>query len=93
MCQHYHVVFDDNFITVLYIESGTIPPNWGDIIKYSLEMATAEYINLEDTWLNGPPGSVGAKDNISDPFAVVTYYHKLQKTNTTGFYLPKPNLI
>ena len=25
---HYHVVFDDDFTTVPYMESGTLPPSW-----------------------------------------------------------------
>ena len=56
-------------------------------------MATAEDVNLADTWLNGPPGSVGEKDQLSITFYVVTNHHKRQKTNTTGSSLPKPNPI
>ena len=89
----YYIVFDDAFTTVPYMEYGTIPPNWEDLVKYSSEIYTSKDINLLDTWLNGPPGSVGAKDQISDPFDVVTYHHKSQNTNTTGSSLPKPNPI
>ena len=28
----YHVVFDDKFTTVKYIEQGTMPPNWADLV-------------------------------------------------------------
>ena len=56
-------------------------------------MATAEDVNLADTWLNGPPGSLGAKDQLSDAFSVVTNHHKHQNTNTTGSSPPKPNPI
>ena len=49
----YHVVFDDDFSTVPYMEAGTLPPNWGDLVKYSSEMATTTDIDLADTWLNG----------------------------------------
>ena len=58
------------------MESGTIPPNWEYLIKYSLEMDTDKDVNLTDIWLNVTPGSVGAKDQISDPFVVVTNHHK-----------------
>ena len=37
----YHVVFDDDFTTVPYMEAGTLPYNWEDLVKYSSEMATA----------------------------------------------------
>ena len=89
----YYVVFDDAFTTVKYMESGTIPPNWEDIVKYLSEISTSKDINFLDTWLNGPPRSVGAKDQISDPFDVMTYHHKRQKTNTTGSSPPNPNPI
>ena len=54
-------------------------------------MATAEDVNLVDTWLNGPPRSVGAKDQLSDTFAVVTNHHKCQKINATGSSPPNTN--
>ena len=28
----YHVVFDNNFTTVPYMEAGTLPPNWQELI-------------------------------------------------------------
>ena len=33
----YHVLFDDNFSTVTYMEAGEVPPNWPDLVKYSSE--------------------------------------------------------
>ena len=38
----YHVVFDDDFTTVTYMEAGTLPPNWKELIKHSSEMDTTE---------------------------------------------------
>jgi hypothetical protein len=31
----YHVVFDDDFTMVPYMEAGTIPPHWSDILQTS----------------------------------------------------------
>ena len=30
----YHVVFDDDFTTVPYMEAGTLPPNWQELIEH-----------------------------------------------------------
>ena len=53
------------------MEAGTVPTNWEDIVKYSSETATTKVVTLADTWLNGPP-DMGAMDQLSDTFAVVT---------------------
>ena len=45
----FHVIFDDNFSTVAYMEADTIPPNWKELVKYSSERATAEDVALADT--------------------------------------------
>ena len=44
-------------------------------------MATAQYIDLADTWLRFQPNG-GASDPLSDPLYIVTVHHKSQKTNT-----------
>ena len=49
----YHVVFDNYFSTVTFMEASTIPRNWEDLVKYSSERATTKDVTLEDTWLNG----------------------------------------
>ncbi|KAL7532041.1 hypothetical protein ACHAXR_004390 [Thalassiosira sp. AJA248-18] len=80
----FHVVFDDDFSTVPYMEAGTIPPNWDELVKYSSERATAEDVELVDTWLNSSSQDVDAKDRLNDPFAIVTDHHKRRQTETTG---------
>ena len=57
----YYVVFEDDFSTVPYMKAGMLPPNWEDHVKYSSEMATTKYVNLEYTWLNGQSAE-GAMD-------------------------------
>ena len=56
----FQVVFDDEFSTVYYMKVGTIPPNWENIVKYSSEMATAQDVDLEDTWLRGQYNKYGS---------------------------------
>ena len=38
----YHIVLDDTFLTVPYMDAGTVPPHWEDLLKYSSEKATDE---------------------------------------------------
>ena len=45
----YHVVFDNDFTTVPYMEAGTLPPNWEDLVKYTSGVATTKYVDLADT--------------------------------------------
>jgi hypothetical protein len=42
----YHVVFDDHFTTVPYMEAGTIPPYWSDLLQSSSELASEQAFNL-----------------------------------------------
>ena len=46
-------------------------------------MATPKDVNLAGTWLN-EKSNVGASDQISDPFEIVTNQHKRQNRNTPG---------
>ena len=48
-------------------------------------MATAQYVDLSETWLQGQSNK-GASDPLSYPFAIVTDHNKRQKTNTSGYY-------
>ena len=48
----YNVVFYDDFTTVTYMEAGTLPPNWKELIEHSSEMATTEDVFKADTWLS-----------------------------------------
>ena len=86
----FHVVFDDDFSTVSYMEAGTIPPNWEELVQYSSERATAEDVEMADTWLSSSSQNVEEKDRLNDPFAIVTDHHKRQKTDATGTKPPKP---
>ena len=82
----YHIVFDDDFSTVPYMEASTLPHNWEDLVKYSSEMATTTDIDLADTWLIGQ-SAAGATDQISDPFVIVTNHAKRPRTDIPGSQL------
>jgi hypothetical protein len=42
----YHVVFDDDFTTISYMEAGTITPHWSDLLQSSSELASKHPFNL-----------------------------------------------
>jgi hypothetical protein len=46
----YHVVFDEDFTIVPFMSSGTVPPNWAELVKLSTECATYENYKLSDSW-------------------------------------------
>jgi hypothetical protein len=75
----YPVVFDDDFTTVAYIEAGTIPPHWPDLVHSSSELASKQAFNLAEAWL-GSTGQDNSElkltDNpVVDLFAIVTDHH------------------
>jgi hypothetical protein len=82
----YHVVFDDDFTTVPYMEAGTIPPHWSDLLQSSSQLASKQVINIAQAWL----GSTGLDntdlqftDNpVIDPFAIVTDHHNSSITKS-----------
>ena len=47
----YHVIFDDNFTTVPYMNEQQVPPNWSNIVANSRELVTEEQFDLAKTWL------------------------------------------
>jgi hypothetical protein len=54
----YHVVFDNDFTTITYMEAGTIPPQRSDLLHSSSKLASKQAFNLAQAWL----GSTG-QDN------------------------------
>ena len=74
----YHIVFDDTFLTLPYMDAGTVPPHWEDLLKYSSKKATDEEFSLAGDWMDsigkvpGDHPNVPAGSRISDPFAVIT---------------------
>ena len=50
------------FSTVAHLRSGSVPPNWAQLIKNSSELVTEENYNLSRTWFQGieDPAETGA---------------------------------
>jgi hypothetical protein len=74
----YHVVFDNTFSTVPYMDVGTDPPHWEDLLKYSSVKATDEDFSLAKDWMEliekvpGDHSNVTPGSRITDSFAVIT---------------------
>ena len=73
----YHVVFDDTFSTVPYMDAGTHPPHWEDLLRHSSEKATDEDFELAQDWMDITerlPGQSNdtAGSRITDPYAVMS---------------------
>ncbi len=78
MSPQYHVVFDDTFSTIPYMDAGTVPPHWEDLLKHSSKKATDEEFSLAKDWMESIKKMTGdllnetAGSRITDSFAVVT---------------------
>ena len=42
----FHVVFDDDFTTIAYLDSTDATPNWASLVETSSELATTEQFQL-----------------------------------------------
>ncbi len=47
MSPQYHGVFDDTFSTVPYMDMGTVPPHWEDLLNHSSKKATDDEFLLQ----------------------------------------------
>ena len=62
----FHVVFDDEFTTVDYLESKIAPPNWISLAKHALEHSTPSQENLSYSWLHPDEPNVTNSDDKND---------------------------
>jgi hypothetical protein len=77
----YHVVFDDDFSTVPFMEKGKIPPNWEELYNNNRDLATDEDFNLAKSWYQQQANSVSGEDigpingnasqSVTNPFDVL----------------------
>ena len=81
----YHVVFDEDFNTVPFMERGEVPPNWDDLCKLCTESATDESVNLALEWMSGQQMDVHEdghlvpiQDRITNPFNIMPDQHDTQ---------------
>ena len=47
----YHVVFDDKFTTVKYLQSSEEPPNWQELFTHHIDRSTDEQQKLAEELL------------------------------------------
>ena len=59
----FHVVFDDNFMTVPHLQKCTVPPNWEKLVVGSREKSTEEFFDLPKTWFE-PTSDASAEEII-----------------------------
>jgi hypothetical protein len=55
--QH-HVVFDDTFLTIPFMDAGMVPPHWADLRNYSTKRATNKEFYLAEEWMKEMPDHV-----------------------------------
>ena len=65
----FHVVFDDSFTTVPFMDRGETPPNWAELVEHSRELVTEDRCELAETWLNqhNDSGTSDSPDPIMTP--------------------------
>ena len=61
----YHVVFDDKFSTVPYLQSSTPPPNWISLLENNSEQVLEKQQTLSREWLD-PTGSLKTNNIVSE---------------------------
>ena len=50
MSPQYHLVFDDDFTAVPYMNYNEVPSHWQALCGCSTECSTSESFDLDDTW-------------------------------------------
>jgi hypothetical protein len=63
-----HVVFDDHFTTVPFMEKNEVAPSWAQLIKKSCEKVTEEHYKFAKTWLfpDPKPGNISLPEQNQD---------------------------
>jgi hypothetical protein len=60
----YHVIFDDDFTTVTFMEGGEAPPNWEELSCLSAESAKDKSVDLALKWMSGQEINVGKDGHL-----------------------------
>ena len=61
----YHVVYDETFLTVSHMIYETIPPNWDEMCKNSVESATSGAFDLVELWFKQLTDT--SEDHVTNP--------------------------
>jgi hypothetical protein len=91
----YHVVFDDTFSTVPFMDNDMVSPHWADLHKHSTKRATDEEFNLAEEWMKEMPDHVdlpAAGSRLTDPFALIPDQNQAQPLASNKIY-PKASVI
>ena len=88
----FHVVFDDHYTTVPFMEKNEVPPHWAELVENSREKVTEENYELAQTWLfpDADPGDISMPErnqNVSGNFIGLpsnskTISHNVPQTNS-----------
>jgi hypothetical protein len=73
----FHVVFNDHFTTVSFMEKNEVPPHWAQLVENSQEKVTEEHYKLAKTWLFPDPDVRGILMPESNP----TNHNKSNRTS------------
>jgi hypothetical protein len=76
----FHVVYDDDFTTVPYLRTATVPPHWAELVCTSLTIALYTESKV-GTWQSLPELNVDPGDFASDTVNVDT----ASSTNSTQY--------
>ena len=98
----FHVVFDDNFATVKYLQGNEVPPMWKELVTKSSESATDELYDAatmhnhsndmltdEDKTHSQIKKSVRFKDDDHKSDSLQSYYEGVRLSNSEGDSSPK----
>ena len=78
----FHIVFDDLFTTVPFMNKSQVPPNWADLVKNSAEIATTEKFDVAKTWLF-PTADSGDSATVSELQLAPVSADESQSENTS----------
>ena len=69
----FHVVFDDAFSTVPYMDQKQVPPNWASLVEQSRELVKEEQYDLAENWLTNSvqPSDPLTESNKDSPLSQV----------------------
>ncbi len=79
----FHVVFDDHYTTVPFMEKNEVPPHWAELVENSCEKVTEENYELAQTWLfpDADPGDISMPERNQNVSGSKTISHNVPQTN------------
>ena len=80
----FHVVFDDHFTTVQFMEKNEVPPHWAELVENSYEKVTEENYEIARTWLfpDADPGDISMPERNQNVSGSKRTSHNVPQTNS-----------